>query len=67
MEDAKEHLRNQFAITAENQLADDIIYYFHEERGEITTDEFIEMFKEEVGNCIERYVRSLEANMEEDD
>lgn len=67
MEDAKEHLRNQFAITAENQLADDIIYYFHEERGEITADEFIEMFKEEVGNCIERYIRSLEANMEEDD
>ena len=66
MEDAKEHLRNQFAIVAENQLADDIMFYFYEERGEVTVDEFIKMFKEEVNKCIERYVRSLEANMEED-
>ena len=50
MEDKKEHLRKQFAIVAENQLADDIMYYFHEERGEVTADEFIEMFKEEVNN-----------------
>lgn len=67
MEDKREHLRKQFAIVAENQLADDIMFYFYEERGEVTTDEFIEMFKEEVNECIERYVRSLEADMEGED
>ena len=63
MKDVKKFLRKEFKIAAED-LADHIIFYFNEYGDEVTADEFIEMFKEEAGNCIEEYVRSLEADRE---